>query len=294
MAQETTKVAFIGTGNMGSGMAGCLLSAGHSLSVYNRTAEKAEALVGRGAKLAATPKEAATGADAVIVIVADDEASAAIWLGDDGVFATETPPSPLAIECSTLSHDWVLELSGIAAKKGWQYIDCPVTGVPEQAAAGALTLLVGADDGDLKKAQSFLDAFSTEIIHFGPIGAGTAYKLMVNLIGAVQIAGAAEGMAMAEKAGLDPKQVAEALGRGAAASRQVIRTTKRMADGGHDRDITFSGKLRLKDVLYALKLADKLGQQTPFGDAAREAFQKLADDGVDELNETKIIDVLRG
>ncbi len=287
-------IAFLGTGNMGTGMASCLLGAGHSLSVYNRTAEKAEVLVQLGASLAATPRDAATGANAVIAIVADDQASANVWLGDDGVFAAETPANPFAIECSTLSHDWVLELSGIAAKKGWRYIDCPVTGVPEQAKAGALALLVGADDADLKEAQSFLDAFSTETIHFGPIGAGTAYKLMVNLMGAVQIAGAAEGMAMAEKAGLDPKQVADAIGRGAAASRQVIRTTKRMADGGHDRDITFSGKLRLKDVLYALKLADKLGQQTPFGDAARDAFQKLADDGVDELNETKIIDVLRG
>jgi len=286
-------IAFIGTGNMGAGMAGCLIDAGHSLRVYNRTAKKAQALVGRGASLAATPKEAATDADAVIAVVADDQASVAVWLGDDGVFAAGAPGNPFAIECSTLSHDWVLELSGIAAQKGWRYIDCPVTGVPEQAAAGALALLVGADEGNLKEAQSFLGAFSNETIHFGPVGAGTAYKLMINLMGAVQIAGAAEGMAMAEKAGLDSKQVADAIGRSAAASRQVIRTTQRMALGGHDKDITFSGKLRLKDVLYALKLADKLGQQTPFGDAARDAFQQLADDGIDELNETKIIDVMR-
>ncbi|NQU59871.1 MAG: NAD(P)-dependent oxidoreductase [Rhodospirillales bacterium] len=292
------KIAFLGTGNMGTGMAKCLIGAGHSLSVYNRTAEKAKTLVRLGASLAATPREAATGADAVIAIVADDKASASIWLGDDGALAAATNANPFAIECSTLSHDWVLELAGKAIDQGFRYIDCPVTGIPEQAEAGALALLVGADDGDLKEAELFLKAFSTETIHFGPVGAGTAYKLMVNLMGAVQIAGAAEGMAMAEKAGLDPGQVADALGRSAAASRQVIRTTKRMADdghkdGGHDRDITFSGKLRLKDVLYALRLADKLGQKTPFGDTAQGAFQKLVDEGWEEMNETKIIDVLR-
>jgi len=288
-----TNIAFLGTGNMGSGMAKCLIGAGHALTVYNRTAEKTQPLVKLGAGVAATPRQAAQGADAVIAIVADDAASKAIWLGDDGVLAAETAVNPFAIECSTISHDWVLELAGHVSEKGFRYIDCPVTGVPDQAEAGNLALLVGAEDADLADAQTFLDAFSNETIHFGPVGTGTAYKLMVNLMGAVQIAGAAEGMAMAEKAGLDPQLVASALGRSAAASRQVIRTTKRMADGGHDQDITFSGKLRLKDVLYALKLADKLGQETPFGDTARDAFQKLMDEGWEELNETKIIDVMR-
>ena len=120
-----------------------------------------------------------------------------------------------------------------------------------------------------------------------------AYHLMVNLMGAVQIAGAAEGMLIAEKAGLDAAQVAEALAKGAAASPQVIRNALRMAAAEHDQNITFSGRLRLKDTLYGLRLADKLGQRTPFGDAARDAFQRLLDEGFDELNESKVIDVLR-
>ena len=116
---------------------------------------------------------------------------------------------------------------------------------------------------------------------------------MVNLMGAVQIAGAAEGMLIAEKAGLDPGQVADALAKGAAASPQVIRNARRMAAADHEQNITFSGQLRLKDTLYGLRLADKLGQQTPFGDAARDAFQTLLDEGFDKLNESKVIDVLR-
>jgi len=226
-------------------------------------------------------------------MVSDDEASKAIWLGDTAALAADVSQNAFAIECSTLSHDWVLELSQAIQAKGLRYIDCPVTGIPVDAEAGGLTLLVGADEGELNDAEPFLSPLSKEIIHFGPVGTGTAYKLMANLMGAVQIAAGAEGMLIAEKAGLDPMTVAAALGRGAAASPQVIRTSRLMAEGGHDQNITFSGKLRLKDVLYALRLADTLGQETPFGDTARSVLQRLADEGLDDLNETKVIDVLR-
>ena len=286
-------IAFLGTGNMGAGMAGCLIKAGHDLTVYNRTMEKTRPLAELGATAADTPQEAAKGADAVIAMVADDEASKAVWLGDTGALAAETAENAMTVECSTLSHDWVLELAATAGQKGLRYIDCPVTGIPVKAAAGDLTLLVGAEAGDMETARPLLQPFSSEIIHFGPVGAGTAYKLMVNLMGAVQIAGAAEGMLIAEKAGLDPGQVADALAKGAAASPQVIRNARRMAAADHKQNITFSGQLRLKDTLYGLRLADKLGQQTPFGDAARDAFQMLLDEGFDELNESKVIDVLR-
>ncbi|MBC8337502.1 MAG: NAD(P)-dependent oxidoreductase [Alphaproteobacteria bacterium] len=286
-------VAFLGTGNMGAPMAARLLQAGHGVCVYNRSPGKAASLAEQGAQMATTPKDAARGADAVFAMLSDDEASKAVWLGDAGALAAGLANNALVIECSTLSYDWAMELAETVRAKGLRYIDCPVTGIPAQAEAGELTLLVGAEEKDLEAARPLLAPLSKEIIRFGDVGAGTVYKLMVNLMGAVQIAGAAEGMAMAEKAGLDPVQVADALGRGAAASPQVVRTTKRMAEGGHDRDVTFSGKLRLKDVLYALQLADTLGQQTPFGKAARDAFQRLRDAGFDEMNETKVIDVLR-
>ena len=214
---------------MGAGMAGCLIKAGHDLTVYNRTMEKTRPLAELGATAADTPQEAAKGADAVIAMVGDDEASKAVWLGDTGALAAETAENAMTVECSTLSHDWVLELAATAGQKGFRYIDCPVTGIPVKAAAGDLTLLVGAEAGDMETARPLLQPFSSEIIHFGPVGAGTAYKLMVNLMGAVQIAGAAEGMLIAEKAGLDPGQVADALAKGAAASPQVIRNARRMA-----------------------------------------------------------------
>ena len=285
------RIAFLGTGVMGLGMAGRLLSAGHDLTVYNRTAEKAEPLAAKGAAIAACPREAADGADAIFAMVGDDEASSAVWTGPDGALAGECAEGAFAIECSTLSHDWVLELGRTAAARGLRYLDCPVTGLPDTAKDGRLTLLVGASDPDLEAARDLLEPLSADIIHFGPVGAGTAYKLLVNLMGAVQIASAAEGLLIAEKAGLDACQVADALGRGAAASPQVIVKSRQMVEG--DQAVTFAAKWRVKDTRYGLELARKLGQETPLGQAAFEAFQRLIDQGLGEENESRVIDVLR-
>lgn len=287
------KVAFIGLGSMGAGMAHRLLQAGHDLTVYNRTRTKAEALAKHGARIAATPKGAAAGADAIFAMVSDDQVSRAVWLGPDGVFAAELAPQAFSLECSTLSHDWVEELSATAARSGSRYIDCPVTGLPDAAAAGELTLLVGAAPENLDAARDLLAPLSAEIVHFGPVGAGTAYKLMINLMGAVQIAAAAEGMAIAERAGLDLDQVARTIASGQAASPQVVRNTRRMADDHHDRDISFTGRLRLKDASYGLGLAQKLGLGAPFGQAAVAAFGELVERDLAELNESKIIEIAR-
>lgn len=259
------RLAFIGLGNMGRGMAGRLLDAGHDLRIYNRTPARASPLLERGARLAASPREAADGAEAVFVMVGDDQASRAVWLGDDGALAGRIAGGGFAIECSTLSHDWVETLADQAVARGLRYLDCPVTGLPDNAARGDLALLVGAAPADLAAARPLLAPLCRDLIHFGPVGAGTAYKLMINLMGAVQIAAAAEGMALAERAGLDLDLVARAVASGQAASPQVVRNARRIADDHHDRDIQFSGRLRLKDAAYGVALADKLGLEAPLG-----------------------------
>jgi 3-hydroxyisobutyrate dehydrogenase len=288
----TTRVAFIGLGRMGLAMAGRLLDAGHDVAVYNRTAGKAAPLTARGARLAASPGAAADGADAVFSMVADDAASRAMWLGDEGALAALAAKA-LVIECSTLSYDWVGELAGEAAKRGLRYIDCPVTGLPEVAARGALTLLVGAEPSDLASAEPYLTPLSERIIHFGGVGGGTAYKLMINLMGAVQIAAAAEGMAIAERAGLDLGTVANALALGQAASPQVVRNTKRMAEGDHHEHVNFTPALRLKDAEYGVRLARTLGLSVPFGDAACDAFRALCGLGHEAADESIVIEVAR-
>lgn len=282
-------VAFIGLGNMGVGMAGRILAAGHVLRVCNRTISRADALVQQGALVFATPGDACAGVDAVVSMVADDPASRAVWIGANGILTANLAPGAFAIECSTLSHSWVMQLAAQARNRGLRYIDAPVTGLPDNAAAGQLSLLVGADHADLECARGLLAALSQRIFHFGPVGAGTVYKLMINLLGAVQIASLAEGMAIAERAGLDLRIVAGAIAAGQAASPQVVRNSRRMVEGNHDQDVVFSAQLRLKDVNYALLLARDLGIGSPFGCLAGRAFKQLCDLGHAHDNESAIL-----
>jgi 3-hydroxyisobutyrate dehydrogenase-like beta-hydroxyacid dehydrogenase len=283
------RIGFIGLGRMGYGMAGRYLDAGFAVAVWNRSKAKADGLLARGATWATSPEDAAIDADAVVTMVADDDASRAVWLGKDGA-AANMKAGTLAIECSTVSHRHALEMARELRSRGLTYIDCPVTGLPEAAAAGKLTLLVGADAADLEKAKPFLVPLCSAIRHFGAVGSGTVFKLINNLMGAVQIASLAEGLAIAEQAGLDMNLVAEALSTGAVASPQVIRHSKRMVT----RDFSgasFTTALRHKDAAYAVALAETLLPGVPVSRAALAAYERaratLADD-----DEGKMIEIV--
>lgn len=257
---------------MGHGMAGRYLDAGFTVAVWNRSKAKAADLIARGALWATSPEDAAIDADAVVTMVADDEASRAVWLTKDGA-AANMKAGTLAIECSTVSYQHTLEMARELNSRGLIYIDCPVTGLPEAAAAGKLTLLVGADPADLERAQPYLTPIGSTIRHFGPVGTGTVFKLINNLIGAVQIASLAEGVAIAEQAGLDMQLVAEALATGAVASPQVIRHSKRMIDRNFS-GASFTAALRHKDADYAVRLAETLLPGVPVSRAALAAYDK--------------------
>jgi 3-hydroxyisobutyrate dehydrogenase len=287
------KVGFIGLGNMGLGMAQRLLAAGDDLRLYNRTRSKALVLEQAGARACETPREACDGVDAIVAMTSDDSSSRSVWLGPNGILAAELRSRALAIECSTLSYDWVLELAAHVQARGLRYLDVPVTGLPEHAAAGTLTLLIGADTADLEAAAPLLSAMSQRMLRFGGIGAGTAYKLIINMIGAVQIASLAEGLAIAQRAGLDLAVVAEAIATGQAASPQVVRNTRRMVENDHDRNVVFTPLLRLKDVEYALQFGRSLGIGSPYGELAASQLRQLCDLGNTHSNESKIIDVAK-
>ena len=288
-----SRIAFLGLGNMGTGMARRLLAAGHQLAVYNRTPARAAPLRRLGATVAATPRAAAEGAEVIFSMVGDDPASRHMWLGRNGALAARTAARPYAVECSTISHGWLAALAARARAQGWRFVDCPVTGLPDAAAAGRLTLFVGAAPSDLKALRPVFAAIAAEIIHFGPVGAGNAYKLIVNLMGSIQIAALAEGLVTAERAGLDLRQVAEALAKGGSASPQVVRNAPLMIKGGHAKNIVFSGKWRLKDTVYGLAHARAQGVASAMGAGAARAFRMLVEDGVDGENESKLIDAIR-
>ena len=283
------RVAFIGLGRMGHGMAGRYLDAGFAVTVWNRSKAKAEDLIARGAKWATSPEDAAIDADAVVTMVADDEASQRVWLGKDGA-AANMKAGTLAIECSTVSHRHALEMARELNSRRLIYIDCPVTGLPSAAAEGQLTLLVGADAADLEKARPYLDPLCSTILHFGAVGTGTLFKLINNLLGAVQIASLAEGIAIAEQAGLDMNLVAQALATGAVASPQVIRHSKRMVA----RDFSgasFTAALRHKDAAYAVALAETLLPDVPVSRATVAAYDKAKAHAPDD-DEGRMIEIV--
>src|SRR5580658_7496 len=283
------RVAFVGLGRMGHGMAGRYLDAGFTVSIWNRSKAKAEDLIARGACWATSPEDAAIDADAVVTMAADD-ASRAVWLTRDGAAAT-AKTGTLAIECSTVSYGHALDLARELRGRGLVYIDSPVTGLPDAAAGGKLTMLVGAEPADLDAARPYLAPLSTAIRHFGAVGSGTVYKLINNLMGAIQIAGLAEGLAIAEQAGLDMKLVLETIEAGVAASPQVIRHSRRMAA----RDFagaSFTASLRHKDAAYAVALAESLLADAPvMGRAVVQAYDRAKAHAPDD-DEGKMIEIV--
>jgi 3-hydroxyisobutyrate dehydrogenase len=284
------QIAFIGLGRMGHGMAGRYLESGFTVAVWNRSQSKADDLIARGARWATSPEDAAIDAAAVVTMVADDEASRAVWLTKDGAAAT-MKAGTLAIECSTVSYNHAIEMAHTLRERGLIYIDSPVTGLPDAAAAGKLTLLIGADPADLERARPYLAPLATTIRHFGAVGSGTVYKLINNLMGAIQIAGVAEGLAIAEQAGLDMELVLEALETGVAASPQVIRHARRMVTRNF-AGASFTASLRHKDAAYAVALAESLLADTPLvGRAAVDAYARAKAYAPDD-DEGKMIEIV--
>ena len=160
---------------MGAGMASNLLKAGFNLTVYNRTASKAQPLVEVGAHLALTPADAARGAEIIISMLADDAASRRMWIGHDGALAA-SQKGAILIESSTVSPAWIAELSATATEHHVELLDAPVTGSRMQAESGQLSFLVGGSDEALASATPVLKAMSKEIIHLGAIGSGAKMK----------------------------------------------------------------------------------------------------------------------
>lgn len=285
------KIAMLGLGLMGAGMAHNLLNAGFPLTVYNRTPAKADPLTARGAQAASTPREAAAAAEIVLAMVGDDDASRAIWLGDDGALAGARPGSVL-VECSTLTPEWVRELAGLAAARGLGFLDSPVTGSKDAAEAGKLSLFVGGDAAALERARPALEAVSQRISHLGPSGAGAMMKLVNNLMSAVQTLALAEGLALAERAGLDMAQVVPLIINGSPGSPIVKGKAARMV--AHDYgDTQFALKWMHKDASYALRAAAEVGAALPTVAAAREVYQLARNLGLDDADFSAVIEALR-
>ncbi|MFG7941598.1 NAD(P)-dependent oxidoreductase [Streptomyces cacaoi] len=275
-SEQMAKVAVVGLGIIGRGMAQSLLRAGHELVVWNRTASRADDLVREGAVAAATPAQAAAAADVVFEVTADDASSRHVWTAEDGILAGARTGATL-ITSATLSAEWVEELAGLCAGRGFPFYDMPVTGGSPAAYTGELVLLAGGDAAGLEQLAPVLDAVSRLVRHFGPAGAGTRFKLVLNSLQAVHLAGFGEAMRMATAAGLDPEQVGAALvdrpgGAVTEMAWQCYRTPPQSPN--------FSVAWAHKDLTYASAMAD--GAPHPLTDAAREALGEAEKQGLGE------------
>jgi len=288
-----SRIAFIGLGKMGRGIAANLIAAGHQLTVFNRSAGKAAALEQKGAVVAATPAEAVRDAEIVMTIVTDDRASEAVWLAPDGVLSGQPAAGALAIESSTVSRRWLLTLAERTKARGLRFLDCPVAGRPDAAAAGQLSVFVGGADPDVAAAKPVLACIGKSITHFGPIGSAISFKLIYNMLGAVQIAAVAEAMAACVAADIDLNAAAEVFASGGTGSPHVRRHAHAMATGVYDRPVHFTPVGRVKDLQYGIELAGDLAREAVLAAAARLLYQRMIDGGQADLNDSELFEFLK-
>jgi 3-hydroxyisobutyrate dehydrogenase len=287
------KIAFLGAGMMGSAMIKNYLKGEHSVTVYNRSRQKALPLETLGAKLANTPMEAASGVDIIISSVTNDDASRECWNGRQGALRGALKQGAFAIEASTVSMDWVNELNSLAKSNGLHFLDCPVAGRPDVAEAGKLKVFAGGEREHVDAMRKVLSSISSSVTHMGPVGSGIAFKLIYNVMGAMQVAATAEGMFACEAAGIDLAVAAEGFSTGATGSPHVVRHSKYMAENRHENPVQFSARGRIKDVDYGVKLIEKYGAQSVLGHGTIQVFEQMVELGMGDRNDSELIDALR-
>jgi 3-hydroxyisobutyrate dehydrogenase len=287
---SNVRVALLGLGTMGSGMAKRILEAGFALTVYNRRAERGAALESAGARLAGTAREAAEGAEVVISILADDEACRNIWLGEAGALAGAAEGAVL-VESSTVTLGWIRELAAGAKKKGCELLDAPVTGSKMQAANGELNFLVGGEGQALEKARPVLEAMSKNALHLGGTGSGTLMKLINNFMCGVQLASLAEAMGMIERSGLNREKALEILANGTPGSPFVKVLSPRMTARNYEPN--FMLKLMAKDLRYARAEGEAMGVDLKTASAALREIQEAIGAGWGEKDLSSLVEIFR-
>ena len=258
---EAKTVAFLGLGVMGHPMAGHLARAGHRVTVYNRTAAKAAAWAQEyGGGSAATPREAAAGADFIFACVGNDDDLRSVVLGDQGAFAG-MKKGAVFVDHTTASAEVARELNATAQGLGLQFIDAPVSGGQAGAVNGLLTVMCGGDQAAFDAMKPVAMAFSRAVTRVGDSGAGQLAKMVNQVCIAGLVQGLAEGIAFGQRAGLDMKLVLEVIGKGAAQSWQMDNRGGTMVDGKFD--FGFAVDWMRKDLGLVLDEGRRNGAKLP-------------------------------
>ena len=254
------KTAFIGLGTMGVGMAANIMKAGHELTVHNRTREKEEPLVQAGAKRAATPREAAQGAEVIVSCVTNSEVMQEILVGENGVIHGAAPGA-VVVDMSTVSPEATREVGAKLAAKGIKMVDAPVSGGPEGANQGTLAIMIGGADEDVKQVWPVFEAMGKNLTHVGDLGAGQLTKAINQILISGTYLAMAEAMVFGMKAGLDMEKAVKAVSGGAAASWVLDNRSANVLNNTYP--LGFKTSLHRKDLGIALGTAKEIGVSLP-------------------------------
>jgi 3-hydroxyisobutyrate dehydrogenase len=285
------KVGVVGLGTMGAPMARHLIAAGHDVTVWNRTRHREEPLAELGASRAESAAAAAEGADAVLTCVSDDPDLEAVVFGSDGVAATLSAGSVL-VDCSTASPSLARDLAERLAVDGRLFVDAPVSGGSEGAQKGTLTVFLGGSPEAVALAMPVVQAFGARITHLGPAGFGQAAKAVNQVVLAGVYAGVAEGVVLAERFGLPPDALLEALGAGAADSWVLRNRAANMVNGSYP--LGFRTSLHLKDVRIALREAATMDLQLDVAQLVAGVEDQLVDAGFGDEDVSNLARHVRG
>jgi 3-hydroxyisobutyrate dehydrogenase len=254
------RIGFVGLGTMGAPMARRLLDAGHEVTVHNRTRAREEPLAAAGARRAATPREAAQGAELVITIVGDSPDVRQVVLGDDGALHGMAPGAVL-VDMSTIAPSVAREIAETLAQRDVAMLDAPCSGGSEGAAAGTLSIMIGGDAATLERVRPALEVLGSTLTWVGGPGAGQLCKAVNQVVIAGTYAAVAEGLSLAMAGGIDPEATLRAISGGAAGSWGLTHRGPNMLAGRYP--LGFRTRLHRKDLGIALDAARERGIPLP-------------------------------
>jgi 3-hydroxyisobutyrate dehydrogenase len=263
------RAGFVGLGHMGRPMALNLLRSGFEVTLFDRDASRARALAGEGGRPAASLAEVAGASEVIFLSLPGPTDVSEVTLGPEGLIASLDRGSAL-VSLSTVSRAAIERVAEAAAAKGVAVVDAPVTGAADGAATGTLTIMVGAEPAALERVRPLLEALSTRIVHVGPVGAGSAAKLLTNMLWFVHVVALADALALGARAGIPVASLAELIPASAGGSWVAEHDLPNLLRG--DDDASFTLALCTKDLGLIEELADELAVAAPLARCAAERF----------------------
>ena len=273
-------LGFVGLGVMGQGIVPRLIAAGHAVTGWNRSRDKARPLIDRGMAFADTPRDAAARSEIVFSCVTDGAAVRAVALGEDGVIAG-LAPGRIYADMSTISPEVSRAVAAEFARKGLAMLDCPISGSPVTLAQGNASVMVGGDKAAFDKAEPVLRAIGPKVTHIGASGLAVQMKIAVNLLLMVEVIAFGEAVALAEKGGVNREVAVDAILKSVAASPVLGYRGPFILDGKMPAVPLADVTLQQKDMLLALEQGRKLGSPVPLAAAANEMMNACRGLGLD-------------